>query len=95
MDERWRRWREDRGGNQIFWEFIEYERNNVLKAYDFGYKESDVQITSTRPDGTEIEFSNVPFFNELRTGPFVGQPGLVVATRAVAPRRYPEKRHFC
>ena len=32
----WKRFQSDRDGSQIFWEFIEKERNNLLKTYSFG-----------------------------------------------------------
>lgn len=84
IDARWQRWREDRPGNQIFWEFIESERNNVLKVYEFGYKEDDVRIEEMHSDGTRVVHSNVPFQSRLRIGPFAGQPGLDVARTAIA-----------
>ena len=33
VDAAWARWNRDRSSNAVFWEFIEAERNNVLKEY--------------------------------------------------------------
>lgn len=33
---RWKGFQADRGGSTIFWDFIEKERNNLLKTYSFG-----------------------------------------------------------
>jgi len=84
VDVRWHLWGQHREANRIFWEFIEAERNNVLKAYDFGYAEEDVTIEEARDDGTAVRYANVPFFSPLRTGPFVGRPGLEIAREAIA-----------
>ncbi len=35
IEDAYRRWKENRGENSIFWEFIELERNNILKEYNF------------------------------------------------------------
>lgn len=36
--EMWDSWKRDAEDNYIFWEFIESERNNILKTYTFGAK---------------------------------------------------------
>lgn len=36
IDRRWGNWKLDRVNNWVFWDFIEDERNNILKAYKFG-----------------------------------------------------------
>lgn len=84
IETRWQLWQNERGANRIFWDFIEAERNSVLKAYEFGYREDDVEIERVAPDGTRVVHSNVPFISALRVGPFAGQPGLEVAREALA-----------
>lgn len=32
----WDEWKADRAEHTIFWNFIEKERNNILKSYEFG-----------------------------------------------------------
>ena len=39
-DAAWARWKRDRRSNAIFWEFIEKERNNILKVYRFSVLDS-------------------------------------------------------
>jgi len=34
----WREWQDDRHANWIFWDFIENERNNVVKEFEFGFQ---------------------------------------------------------
>ncbi|MDW9909614.1 hypothetical protein GOB14_15830 [Sinorhizobium meliloti] len=36
INDMWAKWKVERLHNWIFWEFIEDERNNLLKAYQFG-----------------------------------------------------------
>ena len=83
IERRWQLWQDERSANEIFWEFIEAERNSVLKAYEFGYREDDVEIETVASDGTRIVHSNVPFLSALRAGPFAGQPGLDIARNAL------------
>ena len=40
VDAAWARWKGDRSSNAIFWEFIEEERNNILKEYRFSVLDS-------------------------------------------------------
>lgn len=40
VDAAWGRWKTDRSSNALFWEFIEQERNNILKEYRFGVLDS-------------------------------------------------------
>ena len=42
IDAAWNRWKADKAANAIFWEFIEAERNNLLKQYQFGVSDSAV-----------------------------------------------------
>ena len=40
VDAAWARWKDDRLNNAVFWEFIEEERNNILKEYRFSVLDS-------------------------------------------------------
>lgn len=33
VDAAWKRWNSDKKANEVFWEFIQNERNNILKEY--------------------------------------------------------------
>lgn len=54
VDQRYRVWRSKRQENAIFWDFIEEERNNVLKEYQFGVsldEEIPLLVQSDTADG--------------------------------------------
>src|SRR5204862_6403140 len=36
IKQRWEEWKANKDENSIFWNFIEVERNNLLKEYKFG-----------------------------------------------------------
>ncbi len=44
--EAWDRWQTDKGRNAIFWEFIEKERNQVLKQYELGFFSGPVDVVA-------------------------------------------------
>lgn len=51
VDAAWARWKDDRSDNAVFWEFIEQERNNILKKYRFSVLDSaEVGLVVTRGD---------------------------------------------
>lgn len=58
VDQRYRIWGSERQENAIFWDFIEEERNNVLKEYQFGVsldEEIPLLVQSNTPNGeTEV-----------------------------------------
>jgi hypothetical protein len=67
VDTWWREVKRNRDSNPIFWQFIEQERNNVLKEYRLGYVEGDVTIAA---DGQTYTLESPiykplasPFFN--------------------------------
>lgn len=37
-------WKVDKPGNAIFWEFIEQERNQVLKQYEMGFLPGPIEV---------------------------------------------------
>lgn len=47
----WREWKRSPKENAIFWDFIERERNNLLKAYAFGAS------IESRDHGFELVYS--------------------------------------
>ena len=48
----WDEWKADRADHTIFWDFIEEERNSILKTYEFG-----AQLVEN-DDGADIVFSD-------------------------------------
>ncbi len=47
VDAAWKRWNADKETNAIFFEFIEEERNNILKEYEFGFLSGPVEVLIT------------------------------------------------
>ena len=54
VDAAYRRWKDDRVANQIFWNFIEEERNNILKQYHFNIYPMDQTDVIVIPDTENI-----------------------------------------
>lgn len=53
VDSAWDRWNKDKVANAVFWEFIEKERNNILKEYQFSVLDSSVvglAVVETDPE---------------------------------------------
>lgn len=52
----WERWRNNRSENWVFWEFIERERNNILKTFAFGVELDDhgIWYSSLDMDGVQL-----------------------------------------
>ena len=49
IDSAYNRWKADRSGNEVFWKFIEKERNNILKEYRFHVHDAEtVDVVVTR-----------------------------------------------
>lgn len=84
VDERWDEWRRNRDEHRIFWEFIEAERNSVLKTYEFGVQAGDVQVLVQAAQGTEAFTLDECLFKPLLDGPFAGEDGRDVARDAIS-----------
>lgn len=41
------KWKRDREGNRIFWNFIEDERNRVLKEYEMGFLSGPIRVAAS------------------------------------------------
>lgn len=52
IDGLWKQFSSDREGSRIFWEFIEKERNNLLKTYSFGARLVQDE------EGSYVQFGN-------------------------------------
>lgn len=48
INDMWAKWKVERLHNWIFWDFIEDERNNLLKAYQFGVEVDENGLFMTR-----------------------------------------------
>ncbi|HXF26731.1 MAG TPA: hypothetical protein VN610_05630, partial [Bryobacteraceae bacterium] len=54
VDVAYAKWKANRDEHRIFWEFIEEERNNILKKYTFGFVSGDIPILA----GGEVHVLN-------------------------------------
>lgn len=82
VDVAWRRWGANRETNAVFWEFIEEERNNVLKEYEVGFLSGPVEILVTPEDAPFTLGDNL--FCPLSGGRFEGEDCRVIFAEAVA-----------
>jgi len=62
-------WKADRSGNAIFWDFIEGERNQVLKQYEIGFFAGPVDVVA----GGQVHSLDDHLFCPITDGPFAGE----------------------
>jgi hypothetical protein len=84
VDERWSAWRHNRDEHRIFWEFVEDERNSVLKTYELGVQPGDAQVVVQQARGAEAFTLDECIFKPLLDGPFAGEDGRDVARDAIS-----------
>ncbi len=78
----WRRWNADKETNAIFWEFIEEERNNILKEYEFGFLSGPIDVLVT-PDN-ELFVLDDYLFCPIAGGRFSGEDCRDILADAIA-----------
>ncbi len=89
MDHAWAKLKQSKPQPRIFWEFIEAERNNVLKAYEVGAQLN----VAVRPGPAILRFSDsIASFQKsdatlyqsfIRAGAYGGQGALAVCREAL------------
>lgn len=62
-------WKSDREGSSIFWNFIEEERNQVLKQYELGFFAGPVDVVA----GGEVHTLEEHLFCPITYGQFSGE----------------------
>ena len=72
-------WKADRSGNQIFWDFIEEERNQVLKQYEVGFFAGPVEVVAVG----ELHTLDDHLFCPIKVGPFAGEDCRDVLEQAI------------
>ena len=72
-------WKADRSRNQIFWDFIEEERNQVLKQYEVGFFAGPVDVVA----GGELHTLDDHVFCPITDGPFAGEDCRDVLEQAI------------
>jgi hypothetical protein len=79
----YRSWKSNRAENAIFWDFIEEERNLILKEYELRYEDSPTVLVSS--DKSESAFRlEGNLFCPLIDGAFAGEDGRDVVERAIS-----------
>lgn len=79
INEAWKRWQADREQHAIFWDFIERERNNVLKQYEHGYFDGPVPILADR----QVYEIGELLFTPMSEGRYEGEDARDVAADAL------------
>ncbi len=80
VKERFESWKRDRESARIFWEFIESERNNILKEYEFRFDFSPVITTG---EATHAWRVGADLYCPVVDGVYVGQDVRDVLQEAV------------
>jgi hypothetical protein len=75
-------WKSEKEANAIFWEFIEDERNNILKEYAIGFLSGPVEVLA-QPNG-EIVLLDENLFCPIAEGRYAGEDGRDVMADAIA-----------
>jgi hypothetical protein len=83
IDAHWEAWGACREEHAIFWDFIEGERNAVLKQYEVGYQERDVAVVALGKSGPEFHLLDVAIFKPMSSGTFAGEDARNVARGAI------------
>lgn len=77
----WSEWQQDRVTHAIFWDFVESERNEVLKTYEVGVVAGDMELVDR--DGATHTLDEC-LFKPITDGPFAGEDGRDVARDAIS-----------
>ena len=72
IDRAWKRWNDERDANNIFWDFIEEERNIVVKEYKSRYGEGMTGILFENPSSGEVMVESLAeeIYKPMLYGPF-------------------------
>lgn len=80
---RWKVWLSEREKHRLFWNFIEAERNSVLKMYEIGVQPGDVRTAVIHSESARLFTLDECIFKPLLDGPFAGEDGRDVAREAI------------
>lgn len=68
----WKRWKTDSSKNEIFWEFIEAERNAALKEYELSFWTDEKGPAIVVPGLPETYHLPLDIYRPIKGGPFEG-----------------------
>lgn len=83
IDQVWGRWSSDRDARSLFWDFIETERNLVLKEYERRFLMGEHMIVARPPDGEETHVVDSELYIPMVDGAFAGQDAREVVRDAM------------
>ncbi len=84
VNAKWTEWKTNRDENRIFWDFVEAERNSVLKTYEANYHPGDVDIVVTSGSNSELFVLDEAIFQPMLDGLYAGEDARDVAQEALA-----------
>jgi hypothetical protein len=85
VNAQWHEWRNSREKHEIFWDFIEAERNAVLKTYEVSYLETDEPVVVITGDDEPDQYRFEPsLFRPITDGPFAGYDARDIGQEAIA-----------
>lgn len=73
-------WKRDRAANRMFWDFIEDERNRVLKEYEIGFLSGPIPVMASGQSFTLDE----NLFCPISDGEFAGEDCRDILKQAIA-----------
>ncbi len=83
IDALYNSWKTNSKDHAIFWEFIEEERNLVLKEYELRYGDRATLVVNTASGTNAFELGD-NLFCPMLDGPFAGQDGRDVIETAIS-----------
>ena len=73
-------WKADKQGNAIFWDFIEQERNQILKEYEVGFFAGPIDVVA----GGALYSLDQHLFCPIADGEFAGEDCRDILDQAIA-----------
>jgi hypothetical protein len=73
-------WKADRQASAIFWDFIEQERNQILKEYEVGFLAGPIDVVA----GGDLHTLDEHLFCPIADGPFAGEDCRDILEQAIA-----------
>jgi hypothetical protein len=89
-NELYKKWKKAEGLDVIFRDFIEQERNSILKEYEFGMSEGPVPVSARlqNPDTGELFLQHAlieeNIYRPMRNGPYEGEDGRTLLDEAIS-----------
>lgn len=85
-----RRWKTDNDNDAIFRDFIEQERNSILKEYEFGMSEGPIPVLAKMQNSVTGEYFEQQaligenIYRPMWSGPYEGEDGRTLLDEAIS-----------